>query len=75
MEYHCSICDKNYKSYHSLWKHNKIYHSEIHINITEKNRNFQCEKCNKKFTRKDTLKNHIENTCKNNNRLSISVCV
>ncbi len=66
MEYFCNICNKKYASYKSLWKHNKSFHSEMHINITEKDRNFQCEKCNKKFTRKDNLKNHIENTCKNN---------
>jgi len=24
--YHCNICVKNYKSYHSLWKHNKQFH-------------------------------------------------
>jgi len=26
MEYYCSICEKKYKSYKSLWKHNYIYH-------------------------------------------------
>jgi hypothetical protein len=24
--YHCTICDKKYKSYKSLWKHNKDFH-------------------------------------------------
>ena len=55
MECFCNICNKKYASYKSLWKHNKFFHSEIHINITEKDRKFQCEKCNKKFTRKDNL--------------------
>ena len=26
MEYYCTICEKKYKSYKSLWKHNYIYH-------------------------------------------------
>lgn len=31
-----------------------------------KNNKFSCELCNKKFTRKDNLKYHINNTCKIN---------
>ena len=40
MEYYCSICEKKYKSYKSLWKHNYIYHKEnVVINNSETNKN------------------------------------
>jgi len=36
MEYYCTICEKKYKSYKSLWKHNYIYHKkDVVINTTE----------------------------------------
>jgi hypothetical protein len=66
-DFSCSICNKNYKSYQSIWNHNKLYHTELNIKISNKERNFSCAKCNKKFTRKDTLVYHNENTCKNKN--------
>jgi hypothetical protein len=28
-DFHCNICDKYYKSYQSLWNHNKRFHSDI----------------------------------------------
>jgi hypothetical protein len=55
-EFKCNICNKEYKSYQTLWNHNKIKH-------ILKNNKFSCELCNKKFTRKDNLKYHINNTC------------
>jgi hypothetical protein len=30
--YICDTCNKNYKSYQTLWKHNKKFHIENHIN-------------------------------------------
>jgi hypothetical protein len=27
MEYRCTICDKKYKTYQTLWKHNKYFHN------------------------------------------------
>lgn len=38
-KYTCNLCDKLYKSYKSMWNHNKIFHSEItpnHSKITPK---------------------------------------
>ena len=57
MEFKCNICDKQYKSYQTLWNHKKIKH-------TPKNNNIICELCNKEFTRNDNLKYHKNNTCK-----------
>lgn len=65
MPYNCEICKKEYKSYQTYWTHNKNIHSENNIYISNKERNFNCNNCNKKFTRKDSLKHHITNTCKN----------
>ncbi len=64
-QYYCEICESKFASYHSQWKHNKNLHSEIHINIVKKNKKFKCEKCDRSFTRKDNLKIHMDNTCKN----------
>ena len=61
----CSICNKTYKSYQSIWNHNKLYHPNIEIKISKKQRDFSCSNCNKKFTRKDSMIYHIENSCKN----------
>ena len=32
--YHCDMCDKNYKTYQTLWKHNKKFHSKNIINLS-----------------------------------------
>lgn len=66
-KFNCSICNKNYKSYQSIWNHNKLYHLELNIKITNKERNFNCDRCAKKFTRKDSLIYHTETSCKNKN--------
>jgi len=65
MSFKCNICNKEYKSYKTLWSHNKNIHSDIDIYISK---NFLLDsilKCNKKFTRKDSLIYHNNNTCKN----------
>ena len=68
MDFSCLICNKNYKSYQSYWNHKKKFHSDENNNYVDtKQRNFSCSKCNKKFTRKDSLNYHITNTCKNKN--------
>jgi len=67
MLYNCEICNKDYKSYQSLWNHNKIKHSDLSLKISNKECKFSCELCNKKFTRNDNLKYHKNNTCKINN--------
>ena len=66
MSFSCSICDKKYKSYQSLWNHNNKFHNELGIRIVNKDRKFKCDKCNKTFTRKDNMIFHINNSCKYN---------
>ncbi len=65
MTFSCEICNKLYKSYQTLWNHNKIKHNDLIINIKQnKECKFSCNLCNKKFTRNDNLKYHKNNTCK-----------
>ena len=64
MTFFCEICNKDYKSYQSLWNHNKIKHSKLCLKISNKECKFICDLCNKKFTRNDNLKYHKNNTCK-----------
>ena len=63
-QFKCNICNKDYKSYQSLWNHNKIKHHELCLKISNKECKFKCDLCNKKFTRNDNLKYHKNNTCK-----------
>jgi len=67
MSYTCLLCNKVYKSYKSFWKHNSIFHPGEKINNDNKIRNFCCNVCNKKFTTKQSMINHINNTCKSKN--------
>jgi len=78
MEYYCNICEKKYKSYKSLWKHNYIYHKSKPTEITpevppEQHQNTptnKCNFCNIIFSRKDSLTRHInKNRCKCDNKL------
>ena len=48
MEYNCKICDKKYKTYQSLWNHNKKFHNELSIKIINDNKNnpYKCSYCN-----------------------------
>lgn len=74
--FNCNICDKLYKSYKTLWKHNKDFHTSKNLNLssnTSKSTNFpqkstrenllECKFCNKKLSRLDNLKRH-EKICK-----------
>ena len=69
MSYYCDQCNKNYKTYQSIWNHNKKFHNNQNIQITTKERKYICIKCNKLFTRKDNMKNHMNNICKNKQEL------
>ena len=58
MSFNCNVCNKEYKSYKSLWHHNSIFHPEQKININrndKKIREYECIKCNKKFTTKQSM--------------------
>jgi hypothetical protein len=52
--------------------HNKIKHSDLCLKISNKECNFSCELCNKKFTRNDNLKYHKNNTCKIINKVFLN---
>jgi hypothetical protein len=54
MSHYCSKCDKNFKSYNSLYSHNKRFHS--------KNSIFLCHICSKTFDRKFNMDRHVK-TC------------
>ena len=65
--YTCSICNKKYKSYQSIWNHNNRYHNAMNIMIKpidNKERKFECTNCNKKFTTKHCMQTHMNNICK-----------
>jgi len=67
--YKCEKCDKFYKNYKSLWKHNHIYHKLVippktlklppqNEFLPQKKEGFECESCDKIFSRKDNLIRH-----------------
>ena len=65
MKYFCDHCKRDYISYKTLWIHNKKFHQNTEIvNNYIKPRNFECKYCNKKFTTKQNMRQHIGNTCK-----------
>lgn len=59
LEYKCLICNKEYKSYNSLWNHNNKFHKDIN-----KNKEFICKYCGNRFTCKQSKCNHEKNNCK-----------
>jgi hypothetical protein len=80
MEHYCTYCNKNYKSYQSLWKHNKNFHDNvvnkkstvINTNIPENeeikninNKKYACKYCEKEFNTKQSKSRHEKNYCKN----------
>ena len=86
MEYICKICNKNYKSYQSLWNHNHKYHLALNHNVTHylhnlpqtdhKNTqndsdNISCDYCNKILSRNDSLKRHLKICKEKNNQENI----
>jgi hypothetical protein len=65
----CEQCNKKYKSYQSLWNHNKKFHEKI-----EKKQEYNCKFCNKSFDNrfkkcyhqkkceaKDNIIQHVDN--------------
>ena len=63
MSFECKICEKNYKSYQSLWNHNKKFHSENGENpkiVDETTLIYKCKNCNKKFDKKQKKYYHMK---------------
>lgn len=56
----CTICNKNYKNYNSLWNHNKKFHQKPDIVI----RKYQCNYCERKFNDSSNKCKH-QKSCKN----------
>jgi len=75
MEFYCNICEKKYKNYKSLWKHNYTFHKHQptkntpEVTPTEHQKTpkniIKCNNCNLPFSRTDSLSRHIKkNRCK-----------
>lgn len=61
-QHKCNYCAKEYSTYASLWTHNKYHHSLNKLNNTEKNKIYNCSKCNKKYGYRQSRNLH-EKTC------------
>ena len=64
----CTLCNKNYSSYQSLWIHNKKFH-KLNEPIIENEKSklqkkFTCNFCNHMFTSKNNMVVHIKEICK-----------
>ena len=66
MVYRCNICQKNYKSYQTLWKHNKNFHSALGSQklatgmpkVCETQKKYICIKCEKEYNNKTSKYKH-----------------
>ncbi len=68
MSFLCEPCNKNYKSYQSLWNHNNKFHKNNKLEQPNKKiQNNICNNCNKKFTTKKNLIYHTTNVCHSSN--------
>ena len=67
MTYHCDVCKKYYKTYNSLWTHNKKFHNNpetVNKSIIKEKKEIKCNICNKNYANYSNLRRHKE-TCKN----------
>jgi hypothetical protein len=75
MSFKCNLCNKDYKSYQSLWNHNKKFHTIIHNDVKEtskeiklpsnnvnklSNENLTCINCNRKFNNRQAKWAHFK---------------
>jgi hypothetical protein len=68
-KFKCSICNKQYNSYHSMWRHKKIKHS-IDKEIDENISNNECKYCKKMLSDRKSRWRHETKTCKKNPELN-----
>lgn len=70
-DFTCRICNKNYKTNHSLLSHIKNIHSENHTR-----EQFQCDICKKKYAGLSSLKLHMQryHLSDNNKKFECDVC-
>jgi hypothetical protein len=89
MSYICNICVKPYKSYQTLWKHNKNFHNDKLLNGPKKSengpkksengpkkseKNYNCRFCNKIYNNKSSRWSH-EQKCSeiSNKKLELKI--
>jgi hypothetical protein len=60
----CMNCNKIYKSYKSLWNHNKKYHNKNEKSNKNSNDKFTCRLCNKEFSKYQNRWRHEKTCCK-----------
>ena len=84
MVYTCKLCDKEYKTYQTLWKHNKIFHTNIckpmsndvntvsslcqMVSNNNKGKQINCELCNKIFNTRQAKSFHKKKCVVNSNK-------
>jgi hypothetical protein len=78
-DYKCDVCNKFYKNYKSLWKHNYIFHKQNVIinddivtnNVTKITTNLNCNYCNKLLASRQSKNRHENHYCKEKNKINI----
>ena len=76
MEHICNICDKKYKSYQSLWNHNKKFHTANLENIQDIDESkliYICKYCNKKFDKKQKKWYHQQKCKDTSNNITTTI--
>ena len=76
-EFYCNLCEKKYKSYQSLWNHNKKKHKKS-VNLSQKEHfesqkehfesqkeHFECRYCDKSYKHYQSKNRHEKNCNKN----------
>ena len=79
--YYCNICNKNYKTYKTLWEHNKKFHTinvknvndnvkkyeeNVKTNVKNVKKSLICNYCNKLFNTRAAKSIHKKTCYKNN---------
>ena len=66
----CTICDNEYNSYFTMWRHRKLKHADMDKNnVKIVPTDSKCKHCNKEFSNKHNLLRHENNSCKKNQEL------
>ena len=80
MAYTCKICIKEYKTYQTLWNHNKIFHNDNIIESPRKSEKspkkteespmkiYNCKFCNKIYNNKNSRWSHEQKCNKINSK-------
>ena len=83
-EFYCKICNKKYKTYKTLWEHNKKSHGNnvtkcstnvqncSNINQNNLNKSLLCDICNKIFKSRSAKSMHKQKCKENNNHIELN---